>query len=242
MYAIQQKGINKNCEETLRINYREVEKILQKSQVFTLWKNKISNKCAIAHEFIPEIFMDAYISILFSSMGFYKQANMCLRAQLETTLRLIYFATHSIEYKWWLAGNEWYLDNKSKDVWGPGFSYFMQLEDVKNFDQCDPDIKLFNDIKKFYKILSKYVHSGPFSFQTHSDRISPKYVRKEFKKWIDNFNKVQTFVNIVLILGFKDIFISLENVMQKKILKTIENDKYKNGLRQSLKLKFRGKI
>lgn len=241
MYVIQQKGIDRNCEETLRIHFRELEKLLQKTQVFTIWKNKLANKYGVAKELIPEIFMDAYISILFASMGLYKQANICLRAQLETALRLVYFSTHPVEFKWWYEGSEWYLDAKSKDVWGIEYKYFRQLEEVNSFEKVS-DFGLFNNIKSFYKVLSKYVHGGAASFQTRPDRISPKYIRKEFNKWVGNFKKVQIYVNTILILGFAELFIAFGTDTQKKMLKIIENDKCKRGLRQSLKLKFRGRI
>ena len=241
MYAIQQRGINKNCEQTLRIHFREVEKLLQKTQVFTIWKNKLANKHGAAKELIPEIFMDAYISILFASMGLYKQANICLRAQLETALRLVYFSTHPVEFKWWHEGSEWYLGAKSKDVWGIEYQYFRQLKEVRNFEKVS-GFGLFDTIKSFYRLLSKYVHSGAASFQTRPDRISPKYIKEEFNKWVGNFRKIQIYVDTILILGFAEVFIAFGTDIQKKMLRVIDNDKCKRGLKQSLKLKFRGRI
>lgn len=241
MYAIQQKGIDKNCEETLRIHFREVEKFLQKTQIFTVWKDRLKNKYGVAKELVPEIFMDAYISILFACMGLYKQANICLRVQLETALRLVYFSTHPVEFKWWYEGSEWYLEDKSKDVWGVEYKYFRQLEELKNFEKVS-NFGLFAKIKKFYKVLSKYVHGGAASFQTRPDRISPKYVIKDFNKWIGNFKKIQSYVNTVLILGFAETFKVSGTDIHRRILKIIENDKCKIGLRSSLNLRFRGPI
>jgi len=241
MYEIQQKWSDKNCKETLRIHHREIEKLLQKTQVFATWKSKVANKYKVAKELIPEIFMDAYISIPFACMGLYKQANVCLRAQLETALRLVYFSTHPVEFKWWYEGSAWYLEAKSKDVWGIEYKYFRQLEEVKNFEKAS-NFGLFDNIKNFYKVLSKYVHGGVASFQTSPNRISPKYIKGEFNKWVANFRKVQKYVNTVLILGFSETFKASGADIQRKILKVVENDKCKTGLRQSLGLRIRGRI
>lgn len=242
-YESQQRWGDKNWKDTLKKHYKEIEKLLQKIGVFDSWKNILGNKYGkVAGELVPEIFLDAYISVHFACMGLYKQANICLRTQLETALRLVFFSMHPVEFKWWYESNEWYRGSlRTKDVWGDGYRYFEQLETVKKFDKiCNG--KLFNSIRRIYKILSRYVHSGVLSFQTTPVRVSPKYKIDAFRKWRDNFRDVQDYVNTIFSLGFADEFqgVSLNN--QKKILKVVRNDKFKRGLRKSLGLKFRGRI
>jgi hypothetical protein len=174
-------------------------------------------------------------------MGLYKQANVCLRAQLETSLRLVYFSMHPVEYKWWCAGSTWYLDSKFKDVWGPGYLYFERLEEVKCFE-ATCSVGLFGSIKTFYKTLSQYVHGSALSFQTKPNRISPKYNIGEYKKWETNFKDVQKYANTVFALGFAEAFKVSSVPMQRQILKIVKDTKYKNGIRTSLKLRITGRI
>ena len=87
-----------------------------------------------------------------------------------------------MEYSWWKKGSEWFLETQSKDVWGKEYQYFRQLDSLKGFETSS-SINLMNDIKGFYKKLSKFVHGGATSFQTRPNRISPEYLRKEFNEW-----------------------------------------------------------
>jgi len=240
MFEGQQKWSDRNWKETLSKHYRSIEKLVEKTQVFAIWKKRLGARYHdVAKELIPEIFMDAYMSIDFACMGLYKQANICLRAQLETTLRLVYFSTHQVEFKWWQSGSEWYLGDK--DVWGKGYIYFELLTEFKDYDGARKD-KLFGRIRIFYKLLSHYVHSSVGTFQTKPNKISPKYEPDEFRKWKSNFNDVQKFVNVILALGFAETFKASDISIQRKILKTIETRNYKDGLRKSLKLRIPGRI
>jgi len=126
-------------------------------------------------------------------------------------------------------------------VWGQGYNYFEQLEEVKAFKK-EQDCDLFAKVRSCYKILSKYVHSSVSSFQTRPDRISPRYVIVDFTRWSGNYRDVQSLVNVILILGFAETFKSSTIPIQRIILKVIDKRNYKNGLRTSLKLKIPGRI
>ena len=245
MFESHQKWSNNNLKETLKNHHREIEKLLQKIEVFDIWKNilqeKYKNEVGLL---IPEIFMDSYNSIHFACLGLYKQANVCLRAQIETALRMVYFSTHPVEFKWWHAGEDWYI--KKGDVWGERYEYFKRLEDVKNFEKkCKEnnyEASLFNKINDLYKKLSKYVHSGVASFQTTPERYSPNYKISEFKRWMSNFKMIQKYSNTILILGFAEEFKNTSLTRKKRILKELEDNNFKKGIRKSLGLKFRGRI
>lgn len=242
VYEHQQKWVNRNWETTLAAHNREINVFLERIDVFDLWKGLLKGKFNKAiEELIPEIFIDCYMSVHFASMGLYKQAHVCLRAQLETTLRLVYFSTHQIEFNWWYNGNRWYLDTGAKDVWGHEYKYFEQLENIKIFEKkCGAE--LFKNLRNLYKTLSQYVHTSAQSFQTRTDRISPKYNIDEFKKWATNFRETQKYVNTILILGFAEMFKSQGVDTQRKMLKAVENGKYKDGIRKSLGLRIRGRV
>lgn len=242
MYMGQSNWVSQNWKDTLTKHSRDVEGLLKQIQIFDIWKRLLAgNHGGISNDLVPEIIMDAFISVHFSGMGLYKQANVCLRAQLETALRLVYFSTHPVEYKWWKAGNEWYLALGGKDVWGKGYEYFCQLDEIKAFEKaCDQ--KLFKSVSNIYKILSGYVHSGVLSFQTTPMRLSPKYKIDSYRKWKSNFREVQDCINTFLPLGFATEFKAAGINDQKKILKTISHAKYKSGVRRALALRFRGRI
>lgn len=241
IFESHQKWSDKNWKDTLNSHSREIEKLFGKIGIFDQWKKLLGSKYGkVAKELIPEMFMDSYLSLHFVCMGLYKQANICARAQLETALRLVYFSSHKIEYGWWYKGNEWYLSS-SKDVWGKGYGYFEQLEQVKNFDK-ELQYELFQRVRNIYGKLSKYVHSGAQSFQTSPERISPKYKIADFKKWILHFKEVQTYVNVILAIGFDDVFKESGDEVQRQILRVIENKNCKEALRKSLKLRLRGRV
>lgn len=239
MHESQEKWRNKNWEETLREHKSGIEKLIEKINLFDIWSNSLQDNDA-AKRLIPEIFMDGYISIHFAGYGLYKYANICLRSQLETTLRLIYFSTHPVEFDWWCRGNEWYRKGlATKDVWGEKYEYFRQLEYVKKFEkECDRDKKLFEEgqrVNKIYHTLSKYVHTSAFSFQTKPDDFSPKYKIEEFMKWVDNFKEIQEYINILLIFGFPKEFEKLNSTGQEKIREiAIESPHYKEKLKEVL--------
>jgi len=223
MHKSQEKWRHKNWNETLGKHKEEIEELLQKIRIFDIWSNALQDD-AVAKALIPEIFMDAYISLHFAGYGLYKYAYVCLRSELETTLRLIFFSTHKVEYKWWSEGNEWYKENVTGDVWGRGYLYFQQLNTIKAFDKaCGEGRRLFHSRKVgvggIYGKLSGYIHSGAGHFQTRPDRVSPEYKLGEFRKWVETFKEVQEYINILLSLGFPNDFGQLSNANKEKIWK-----------------------
>ncbi len=227
----------KNWEKTLAEHKDDIEKMIQKLNLFDIWSNKLQNIDA-AKTLIPEIFMDAYISIHFASYGLYKYANMSLRSELETVLRLVYFSRHEVEFKWWLDGDEWYREERMPDVWGRRYVYFTKLKEIKEFEKaCETHMKLFSEdakIVKAYKKLSKSIHSSAEHFQTRPDRVSPRYDLGELKRWIDVYNGIQTYIHILLSLGFAEEFKDLKKGERKKILGRGMEEYYQERVKEAL--------
>jgi len=245
MYVSQQKWLEKNWKDALKIHARRnIEGLLEKINVFDLWGDMLTDEYAVAKTLIPEIFTDAYLSIHFACMGLYKQANVCLRAQLETALRLVYFSTHPVEFGWWSSGKDEFF--KRRDVWADDFVYFRRLDEVDKFQRvCDANkdkINVFDKVGHLYSGLSKYVHSSALHFQTDPQRFAPKYKKAEFGKWLKSFKETQKYICLVLILGFANDFKAASLPVKKRILKVTEESKIKKGLRQLLGLKFRGRV
>jgi hypothetical protein len=245
MYVSQQKWGEKNWKDALKIHARrDIEDLLEKINVFDLWGDMLIQKHTVAKYLIPEIFTDSYLSIHFACMGLYKQANVCLRAQLETALRLVYFSTHPVEFGWWFTGKDDFF--KKKDVWSEDFYYFRRLVEIEEFQQkCKENgdaINVFSEVGQLYSKLSRYVHSSVSSFQTSPQRFTPKYKKAEFGKWLKCFKETQKYICLVLILGFANDFKTASLPVKKRILKVTEENKIKKGLRQLLGLKFRGRV
>lgn len=239
MYESQQKLNTKNWEDTLKTNSNEIEKLLVMVSIFDIWKTKLEAEYGdVARDLIKETFMDAYMSIHFACMALYKQAHVSLRTELETALRLVYFSSHPIEFKWWREDKNYF---KGKHVWGDNYNYFMHLDTIHSFN-AKIKIQLFNEIETIYRTLSKYVHGSFPSFQTTIQGVAPTYKVGEFKKWVSRFKDVQKYVNTVLALGFANEFKSIGAVNQRKILRVIGNASYKKGLKQTLGLRLRGRI
>ncbi len=232
----QNKWRRKNWEKTLKEHKENIEELLKKISLFDVWSNKLQDN-DVAVRLIPEIFMDAYISIHLAGYGLYKYACMSLRSELETALRLVFFSTHPVEFKWWSDGNEGYRSGlKIKEVWGESYNYFEQLDNIKEFEKlCDDNKKLFGGIRGVYKTLSKFIHSGAGHFQTRPDRVSPKYKLEEFKSWIKTFKEVQEYINILFALSFYEEFKKLNVTDQKKIKEMgIESSYYRENLEKVL--------
>lgn len=235
IHESQNKWRRENWQKTLKEHKQDIEELLKKISLFDIWVNKLQHS-DVAVKLMPEIFMDAYISIHFAGYGLYKYAHMCLRSELETALRLVFFSTHKVEFEWWFEGNEWYREKLNyPDVWGRGYMYFGQIENIKKFEkECDNNEKLFAGdkggvIREIYKTLSKFIHSGAGHFQTRAERISPKYDSNKFREWYETYEKVQTYIHIILALGFVDKFKAMTDTQRNKILNvgiTIGMDTY----------------
>lgn len=234
MFSSQKKWSKDNWNSTLQKHSGDTENLLERISILDIWSNALQDR-EPTKKLIPEIFMDAYMAVHFASMGLYKYAYVCLRSQLETGLRLVYFSAHPVEFKWWLNGNEWYKSGLQKDVWGEGYSYFINIEFIKKFDKKFKRKKLFVGVKNLYSKLSKYVHSSPESFQTRPDSISPKYDIKQFKIWLGMSNNILDYINIIFILSFYDTFIGLSPTDQKTILeKGIKNSDFREKIKETL--------
>lgn len=231
-------------KNTLKEEGKDIEILLQGIELFDIWERFLKGKFkGVDSKFIPEIFMDAYLSINFTCMGLYKQSNASMRLQLESVLRLIYFSQHPVEFKWWSREDNYF---KKKDVWADGFDYFKRLEEYRNFvGKCKNNncgINFFTKVGSLYGKLSTFVHGGPTSFQTSGGNFSPKYKKADFNKWKATFIDLECYIHIMLILGFPDEFKGMPESDQRKILKSIRNIKFKKSIIQTLGIKFRGRV
>lgn len=244
MFESQSKWGDKNWKDTLKFHAREINTLLDDMSIFDLWKKTLGDGYGkVGQNLLPEIYMDVYVSVHFACLGLYKQSHVCLRAELENALRLVYFAVHPVEYGWWRSGKDFF---KKKDVWADNYRYFRQLDEVQKFQQaCKNDghkVDVFDAVKNLYGKLSQYVHTGPTTFITTPDRFAPKYRKPEFGKWLNAFKETQKCINLILVLGFTEDFKKLTLPKKKGILKKTGDKKVKKGLRKSIPVKFVGAI
>jgi hypothetical protein len=241
IHKSQLKWRDKNWKTSLTNHGKEIEEILEKITVFSDWVNKLQNS-DVAEKLMPEIFIDVFSSIHFACFGFYKYANMCLRSELETALRLIYFSTHPVEFKWWLEENKAFRNTQAsaRDVWGQGYVYFEQLEEIKKFEgSCNKNKKLFAgkaNLKRTYEVLSQFIHTGAGHFQTGAEQFSPHYDKKKFKYWHLRCKEIQVYINILLILGFPEDFKAMSSSNKSDILNKCIGANYKDIIKQTLSI------
>lgn len=224
VHNAQNKWRKQNWKKSIIDESNEIEKVLEILNLYGKWKNKFHGDI-IAEKIIPEIFADGINGLHFALLGLYKYANMCLRSQMESALRMIYFIDHKIEYEWWLNDNEWYLNIKQTYVWGSDFIYFKQLSKINAFDrQCNANKRIYSGkksgdlLKILYAQLSKSIHTSADYFQTSTGRYSPKYDKAKFQEWIKNCNDLQCYIMISLILAFPHIFKEMTTTEQSHIL------------------------
>ena len=234
VHESQEKWREDNWSKTLNKHKGEIESLLENIELFDNWQNVLQNEIS-AKLLIPEIFSDAWISIHLSCYGLYRYANMCLRSELENVLRLIYFSNHPIEFNWWKSDNDWYRESaKATDVWGSGYNYFSNLENIKRFDrECTETKRLFTgkgNISKIHKKLSKYIHGSAGYFQTRTNEFSPKYKKEEFCRWFVTCKKILSYSHILLVLGFLDKFKEITRQDRKKILELGIQNYYRKKL------------
>ena len=195
-----------NWKLTLSNHDEEIKNLLDKLNLFSIWTDTLSDNDAAA-KLLPEIFYDSYMAIHFTAMGLYRYANMCLRSELETTLRLVFFSTHPIEFMWWREGKDMFEITGKNHVWGNNYNYFIHLDKVSEFNlKCRDSKKLFVKVKESYKNLSSYVHTSSSAFQTSPGSISPKYNVDLFEDLESVFVDIQDFIHIILILAFFNQF------------------------------------
>lgn len=234
-YKTYEKWSGKSWQTSLSAHEKEILKLSRKPRFFDFWTNNLSDNPVAVH-FFPEIFFDSYMSIHFACMGLYKYAIMCLRSELESTLKMIYFTDHPVEFNWWVNGIEIDGITSKKHVWGDSYLYFENLENIKKFNSKFKErSKLINNIKKIYSDYSKYVHTSAKSFQTSPSKISPKYNIKNFKDWELKFNTTQGYIHILLILTYFNKFKSADQTDRDNLIKNcVTNPNYNRKLKDTI--------
>ncbi|NQU98429.1 hypothetical protein HQ533_03095 [Candidatus Woesearchaeota archaeon] len=227
VHNAQKKWRQQNYENSITKFKDEIEKTLEILNFYGKWKSKFSGQ-KITDKMIPEIFMDGLSSLHFALWGQYKYANMGLRSQLETALRLIYFMDHPREYEWWLSGNEWYKGQKGAYVWGDDFNYFKQIDKINKFDKnlagekkiysSSSSGKSGNLLKEIYGKLSKSIHTSAQHFQTSIGRFSPKYSMSKMETWLKSCKDLQCYIIVSLILSFPKEFKKMSSIERSTIL------------------------
>ncbi|MDD5186893.1 MAG: hypothetical protein PHF57_01645 [Methanoregula sp.] len=234
-YKTFEKWSDKSWSATLSAHEKEIQYLSKKPPFFDFWTNTLSDNPVALH-FFPEIFFDSYMSIQFASMGLYKYAIMCLRSELESTLKMIYFSDHPVEFKWWVNGIEIDGITSKKHVWGDGYVYFQNLDNIKLFNSKFNDKnQLINNIKTIYSTISKYVHTSAKSFQTSQSSITPKYDIEDFNGWKLKFDTTQEYIHVLLILIYFEKFKLTDSKDRDELIKICVNDSnYNSNLKKTI--------
>lgn len=212
-----------NWDQTLSSHKKEINELSEKISVIDDWSNCLqsvpeSMRVDIAKQFISEMFMDIYTSLVLASLALYKYANMCLRSYLESTMRLIYFSFHPIEYGWWT--NRLYGHT-------PFRMYLGFISKLERIHKVDSDITpLIAEVRNLYSKLSSYVHSEERAFQT-KERLPPEYSLADFEGWEKTFRETISYSNILLLGSFYENYQKLDEDTQERIIRIgIDNEKH----------------
>ncbi len=212
-----------NWNQTLLSHKTEINELSEKISVIDDWSNCLLSVTELkripnAKQFISEMFIDIYTSLVLVSLALYKYANMCLRSYLESTMRLIYFSVHPIEYRWWT--NKLYGHTPFRMY----LEFVTKLERINKVDS--EKTPLIAEVRNLYNELSSYVHSEERAFQTKVG-LSPKYSLENFKGCEKTFRETISYSNILLLGSFYENYQQLSAESQKRIIRIgIDEEKH----------------
>jgi hypothetical protein len=239
MHQTEARWRKKNWNDSLKNHGNDLEELLSLIQLFDVWKNRLPRNNEAIKCLSREIYTDGYMSIHLACFGLYKSSYMSLRSQFETAMRLIYFATHPLEFKLWIGGDEKWIGGllKGRDVWGESFKYFVFIPEIAQLE-ASPNNNLWltkgdsPKLRETHSKLSKYVHSGGPFLQTRSGRLSPKYNQDEFTSWCKMFKDVQMYINILFALCFSDQFRKMPSHERDQIMNLAIGADYRDIVKQ----------
>lgn len=209
------KDFSKNVNVHLKNYNSDIIRIMDLFKSLNIWSNILQGEDYSL--LISEIFMDNYASVHFSLSALYKYADMPLRSALETSLNLIYFYNHPIEFKWWKDGEELYPLEKGQHLGVTGYDYFLRLG---NEFSPSGSKQLIDDLRNQYGALSKSTHSSSKHFQTTPIRLAPLVEISRFKSWTLRIRSCFSLINSFFILGFHDEYQKL-SIDDKKSIQSI---------------------
>ena len=212
------KHLNKNLDLTVKNSKSDLDSIIESIQSISYWSNVLqdTNSSGLA----DEIFMDAYMSIHYASLGLYKYADTAMRSALENSLNWIYFSSHPVEFSWWKSGDEWFLSSGGHP-WGRGYEYFkLLIDDPKANTIFDKD-KTSVSVAGMYSELSKASHSNSLKLQTSTGELSPVYDPSKFGDFAKRIRQVMSLINSSMILVFQIEFKKMNQLDRKGVVATL---------------------
>ena len=212
------RRLTKNLNSTVKSFKSDLESMMESIQSISHWSNALQDTNSLG--LVNEIFMDAYMSVNFSSMGLYKYANTALRSALENSLNWVYFSNHPIEFGWWKNGEEWFL-GIGGHPWGRGYDYFKLLIADTRADPIFDKGKSSTSVAGIYSELSKSSHSNSLKMQTSVEELSPTYDPKRFLEFRDTIRNVLSLVNAIMILAFQKEFKKMNQHDKRGVTSTL---------------------
>ncbi len=225
------RSLGTNWDMTLNAHRDVIIELMKKTELQAKWTTCLAYSVPekgvkIAKRFMDEMFMDLFTSIVLALQGLYKYARMCLRSYLESTVQLIFFAFHPLEYKWW-TGRKWgYLSSFRKYL-----GIIFKIAKVHEMDQKYNAECLRKKVENQYHTDSAYVHSSGSSIQT-SDAVAPQYKVQEFMWWKAAFESVVCHSNMMLIASFYEHFCSADAEEREAIIEIGIQDAMKDFMRR----------
>lgn len=213
--------LSKNVMKSISAQHPKVKSIVDSIQSLDCWSNNLQANDSSA-QLISEIFVDLFVSLLFTLRGLYKYADMALRSALENALNLCYFYTHPIEFGWWQSGREWY---NTPHPWGEGYAYF------KNLTGSPAGRRLFEEqVKREYQQLSRSIHSSSQRLQTAGSMLSPVVDRGRLGSHLKVTERTISLINTILTYTFSEEFSDMSST-EKALISMSMTEQHRSLLR-----------
>lgn len=233
---IEFNNIDKFISEKYKVNIRKKEQsvnYVKTSLVFLkslkIWDSYLDeqyNKVKGIDNYFKEMISNIIHVIILGTIDLKVPALIMLRRTQEIILTYLYYSEHPVEYY-----------NKEKDDNIRNISGFNELKEyIKQYPffmkySANEKIlkelvsKILDDWSKQYRDLSHYVHgtnSNYFQMISYIDEF--KFIKKDVNYLTKQVKMTSTVVNMLLIIFYFDIYVTMDDVSEKNIIRGAISD------------------
>lgn len=224
-------NIDKFISEKYKVNIKTKEQLVNYVQIslvflqsLKIWDSYLDKQCNIFNgidRYFKEMISNMIHVIILGTIDLKVPALVMLRRTQEIILTYLYYSEHPVEYY-----------KKENDDNVRNINGFNELKEyIKHypfFTKYNIEEKvlkelvsrIIDDWTKQYKDLSNYVHgtnSDYFQMISYMDEF--KFIKSDVNYLIKQVKMVSTIVNMLLIIFHFDIYLSMDDVSQKSIIR-----------------------
>lgn len=209
------------------VNYVETSLVfLQSLKIWDSYLNKQCNMVDGIDRYFKEMISNMIHVIILGTIDLKVPALVMLRRTQEIILTYLYYSEHPIEYY-----------KKESDDTKRNINGFNELKEyIKQYPffikyNVDENklkelvLKIIDDWTKQYKDLSNYVHgtnSNYFQMISYMDEF--KFIKRDVNYLSKQVKRTSTVVNMLLVVFYFDIYVSMNDASQKSIIRKAISD------------------